>query len=75
VILDAAVDRSVIRGTLAAPTGERRDLHGWLKLSTALEAMLDPGADDRPSRLAMSAAVRSAPRGFGSAGPRSDRMI
>jgi hypothetical protein len=45
VILDAAIDRSVIRGTLTAPTGERRDFHGWLELSTALETILDPGAD------------------------------
>jgi hypothetical protein len=74
VILDAAIDRSVIRGTLTAPTGERRDLHGWLELSTALEAMLDPGADHRPNSLATSAAVRSAPGGFRSAGERSDRM-
>jgi hypothetical protein len=35
----------VIRGTLTAPTGERRDFHGWLELSTALETILDPGAD------------------------------
>jgi hypothetical protein len=63
VMLDAAIDRSVIRGTLTAPTVERRDFHGWLELSTALEAMLDPGADDRPSRLAMRAAVRSASGG------------
>jgi hypothetical protein len=45
VILDAAIDRSVIRGTLTAPTGERRDFHGWLELSTTLETILDPGAD------------------------------
>jgi hypothetical protein len=45
VILDAAIDRSVISGTLTAPTGERRDFYGWLELSTALETILDPGAD------------------------------
>jgi hypothetical protein len=56
VILDAAIDRCVIRGTLTAPTGERRDFHGWLELSTALEAMLDPAADTRPNRLGISAA-------------------
>ena len=74
VILDAAIDRSVIRGTLTAPTGERRDFHGWLELATALEAMLDPGADDRSNGLAISAAVRSASGAFRSAGLRSDRM-
>jgi hypothetical protein len=36
VIVDAAIDRSVIRGTLTAPTGERRDFHGWLELGTGL---------------------------------------
>ena len=46
VILDVAIDHSVIRGTLTAPTGERRDFHGWLELSTALEAILDRGAND-----------------------------
>ena len=29
VILDAAIDRSVIRGTITTPTGER--LYGWLE--------------------------------------------
>jgi hypothetical protein len=57
VILDAAIDRSVIRGTLTAPTGERRDFHGWLELSTALETILDPGADQRPDSLATSGAI------------------
>jgi hypothetical protein len=41
VILDAAIERSVIRGTVTAATGERRDFHGWLELNTALEAILD----------------------------------
>jgi hypothetical protein len=59
VIVVGTIDRSVIRGTLT-PTGGRRDFHGWLELNTALEAMLDPGADHRPNRLATSAAVRSA---------------
>jgi hypothetical protein len=40
LILDTAIDRSVISGTLTAPSGERRDVHGWLELNTALEAML-----------------------------------
>lgn len=46
VILDATLERSVIRGTLTAPAGERREFHGWLELNTALEAILAPG---RPS--------------------------
>jgi hypothetical protein len=45
VILDAAIERSVIRGTLTTPTGERRELPGWLELNTALQAILDAGAD------------------------------
>jgi hypothetical protein len=49
VILDAAIDHSVIRGTLTAPTGDRRDLHGWLELNPALEAMLDTRADHAPN--------------------------
>jgi hypothetical protein len=40
VILDAAIERSVIRGTLTAGD-ERRAFHGWLELNTALEATLD----------------------------------
>ena len=40
LILDASIDRSVISGTLTAPSGELRDVHGWLELNTALEAML-----------------------------------
>jgi hypothetical protein len=40
VILDAAIERSVIRGTLTPPTGERLEFHGWLELNTALEAIL-----------------------------------
>ena len=55
VILDAAIDHSVIRGTLTAPTGERRDFHGWLELSTALEAILDRGADDERNSPARAA--------------------
>lgn len=45
LILDAAIERSVIRGTLTAPSGERREFHGWLELSTALEAMLGAGGE------------------------------
>jgi len=40
VILDAILDHSVIRGTLTAPTGERREFHGWLELNIMLEAIL-----------------------------------
>ena len=45
VILDAAIKRSVIRGTVTAVTGERREFHGWLELNTALEAILNLEAD------------------------------
>jgi hypothetical protein len=48
VILDAAIERSVIRGTLTAATGERREFHGWLELNTALEAILE--LDAHPAR-------------------------
>jgi hypothetical protein len=43
VIMDAAIDRAVIHGTLTAPSGDRRDFYGWLELNTALETMLDSG--------------------------------
>ena len=49
VILDAAIDRSVIRGTLTA-AGEQREFHGWLELNTALEAMLDTDAEHAPTQ-------------------------
>jgi hypothetical protein len=45
LILDAALERSVIRGSLTAATGERREFHGWLELNTALEAMLATAAE------------------------------
>jgi len=48
VILDAAIERSVIRGTLTATTGPRSEFHGWLELNTALEAILDPGTNRAP---------------------------
>ena len=38
VVLDAAIDRSVIRGTVIAAAVERREFDGWLEFSTALEA-------------------------------------
>ena len=60
VILDAAIDRSVIHGTLTAPSGGRRDFHGWLELNTALEATLDARAGRAPGENpAVSAAVRA----------------
>ncbi len=58
LILDAAIDGSVIRGTLTVPSGDRREFHGWLELNTALEATLDTRADRAPSdNPAASAAV------------------
>ncbi len=48
VILDAAIDRSVIRGTLTTATGERREFHGWLELNTALEAILGVAGTRNP---------------------------
>jgi hypothetical protein len=55
--IDAAIDSAVIRGTLTAPSGTRRDFYGWLELNTALEAMLDTGGvvrarEARPLRTA-----------------------
>jgi len=57
VILDAAIERSVIRGTLTASSGERREFHGWLELSTALEAMLGAGWERASSSPVAIAAV------------------
>jgi len=45
VILDAAIERSLIRGTLTAPAGDQQEFHGWLELNTALEAILDLQAE------------------------------
>jgi hypothetical protein len=55
VILDAAIDGSVIRGTLTAHSGARRAFHGWLELNTALEAILDLHAER--ARIPASAAA------------------
>jgi hypothetical protein len=61
LILEAAIDRSVIHGTLTAPSGDRRDFHGWLELNTALEATLDTRADRAPAdNPAASASVPNA---------------
>jgi hypothetical protein len=63
LIVDAAIDGSVIRGTLTAPSGERREFHGWLELNTALEATLDTRADRAPgANPAASAAVPASAR-------------
>jgi hypothetical protein len=59
LILDAAIDRSVIHGTLTVPSGDRRDFHGWLELNTALEAALDTRAEAPSDNPAASAAVRA----------------
>ena len=65
VILDAMLDHSVIRGTLTAPTGERREFHGWLELNTMLEAILgtaDPLSGEQRGRPGLrSEASRSPP--------------
>jgi hypothetical protein len=67
VILDAAIDGSVIRGTLTADSGARRDFHGWLELNTALEAILDTRVDrarnDSPAASAVAPANARATRG------------
>ena len=57
VILDAAIDGSVIRGTLTADSGDRRDFHGWLELNTALEAILDTRADRARNDCTVASAV------------------
>ena len=51
MMLDAAIDRSVIRGTLTTRSDDRRGFRGRLELKTALEAMLDPGADLAAERV------------------------
>jgi len=56
--LEAAIDGSVIRGTLTGPTGEQRDFHGWLELNTALEAFLGSRADNDQYDAAMERGVR-----------------
>ena len=41
VILDAAIDRSVVHGALTAPTRDRPDCYGWLEINSTLSAMLE----------------------------------
>ena len=75
VILDASIDGSVIRGTLTASSGERREFHGWLELNTALEAMLGIGSDHAHNNPApASATADSARPGSQEAAERSDRI-
>jgi hypothetical protein len=50
VILDAAIDRSVICGTLTAPTGERRDFHGWLESAPRSRRCSTPAPMTAPAR-------------------------
>jgi hypothetical protein len=38
VIVDAAIERSLIRGILPATTGERREFHGWLETPRARQS-------------------------------------
>jgi hypothetical protein len=40
LVVNAELERSVIRGTLSDPTGAEHEFHGWLALHTALEAAL-----------------------------------
>jgi hypothetical protein len=57
VILGAAIERSVIRGTLTGPAGGSREFHGWLELNTALEAILDLQGGRLPDTSAAAPAV------------------
>ncbi|MGA2012804.1 MAG: hypothetical protein ABSH51_20030 [Solirubrobacteraceae bacterium] len=46
LVLDAALAGSSIAATITTPSGDRRDFHGWIELTTAIEALLrsaDPG--------------------------------
>lgn len=48
LILEAAISGTSIAGTLTTPSGARREFHGWIELTTAIEALL---AADDPSPL------------------------
>ncbi len=53
VVLEATLDRSsVIRGTLTDPGGRAREFHGWLELTTAIEAAISSGRIDPEGREA-----------------------
>ena len=47
LILDAALDGSVISGTLRDPSGDARPFYGWLELNTALEAAFRREPDEQ----------------------------
>ncbi len=50
MILEARIDGSVIRGTLTLAEGEPREFHGWLELTTAIEAAAQmSGGETRPT--------------------------
>ena len=72
LILDAVIENSVIRGSLTRANGDRRNFHGWLELNTALEALLDSGADHAPTKASTTAAV--APQAPGRCGSPELRM-
>jgi hypothetical protein len=40
IVIDAVLEESVVRGTLTEPSGGRREFHGWLELTAAIEATL-----------------------------------
>jgi hypothetical protein len=40
VVIEADLEESVIRGTLTEPSGVRREFHGWLELTAAIESAL-----------------------------------
>ena len=48
LILDAAIAGPSIAGTLTTPSGARREFHGWIELTTAIEALL---CSDQPGSL------------------------
>lgn len=48
MILEARIDGSVICGTLTLPEGEAQEFHGWLELTTAIEAAAQTGNEPRP---------------------------
>jgi hypothetical protein len=40
VVIEADLDECVIRGVLTEPSGARREFHGWLELTAAIESAL-----------------------------------
>ena len=49
LILDAAMAGFSITGTLTTPSGVRREFHGWIELTTAIEALLASEESSLPS--------------------------